>query len=192
VIIKNRWSGDPIELPDDCPRDSMKVILEWCARRAREGKPSANLQDANLQDANLQGANLQDATGLNKNLTTPLYGLLLQVGVIRAFKLIGADGHGPLYKNSAPYDVGTSHEVDDADTNEDNRCARGLNVATLDWVCKEWCSGQRIMLVEHKRADIAAIPVGSDGKYRVHRLKVVRELDPSDFGLGIEDETKEG
>ena len=211
VTIKKRWSGVEIELPDDCPRTSIKAILEWCARRAREGKSSANLDGANLDGANLYGANLYGANlvranlyganlvranlvranlygakGLQKHITTPLFGLYLQVGAIRAFKLVNANGHGPHYTNDAPYDVGTFHEVNDADTDESVQCGRGLNVATLDWVCKGWSKGQRILLVEHKRADIAAIPIGSDGKYRVHRLKVVRELDPADFGLGVE------
>ena len=243
VVIKNRWSGQPIELPEDCPRGSIKAVLEWCARRAREGEASANLNGANLNRANLNGASLDGASlyganlyganlnganlnganlnranlnranlngasldganldgaslngasldgakGLNKHITTSLYGLYLQVGAIRAFKLVKADGYGSYYSNGDPYEVGKSYEVDDADTDEAQQCARGLNVATLDWVCRGWKPGQRILLVEHKHADIAAIPIASDGKYRVHRLKVVRELDPADFGLGVENE----
>jgi len=92
VIIKNRWSGDPIELPDDCPRDSMKVILEWCARRAREGKPSANLRGANLWGANLQGANLQGANLQYASLNDAnLRGANLQYASLNDASLCGAN-----------------------------------------------------------------------------------------------------
>lgn len=69
VVIKNRWNDEPIELPDDCPQSSIKVILEWCARRAREGEPSANLTRANLYGANLDGANLDGARHQTPGMT---------------------------------------------------------------------------------------------------------------------------
>jgi hypothetical protein len=47
---------------------------------------------------------------------------------------------------------------------------------------REWRVGRRILLVEFTAADIAAIPLG-DGKFRVRRCTVIRELDLVDLGL---------
>jgi len=68
IEILNRWTEKPIELPDDCPRSSVRVVLEWCARRRHEGQPSANLDGANLDRANLSRANLDGANLDGANL----------------------------------------------------------------------------------------------------------------------------
>jgi len=90
VVIKNRWNDEPIELPDDCPQSSIKVILEWCARRAREGEPSANLTRANLYGANLYGANLTRANLTRANL----YGANLDGANLYGANLYGANLDG--------------------------------------------------------------------------------------------------
>jgi hypothetical protein len=46
----------------------------------------------------------------------------------------------------------------------------------------EWHQGRRILLVEFTAADIAAIPLG-DGKFRVRKVTVIRELDLVELGL---------
>ena len=120
--------------------------------------------------ANLSGANLSRAKAINKYLTTPLYGLLDQPGKIRAYKLITDIGEGP-YNGGIKYELGKQYEILDANTDESKQCAAGINVATLDWCLKEWQPGYRILIVEFAAADIACIPIGSDGKFRLPSRK---------------------
>lgn len=37
--------------------------------------------------------------------------------------------------------------------------------------------GYRVLLVEFSARDIAVIPTATDGKFRVHKCKVIREVD---------------
>ncbi len=144
----------------------------------------AYLYGANLYGADLSGANLSGAKGINKYLTTPLYSLLDQTGEIIAHKLVNADGLAP-FNGGITYEIGKEYEEPSANTDENEQWAKGLNVATLDWCIKNWSSGQRILLVSHTVADIAAIPIASDGKYRVKKLKVVGEKKLEDCGIKV-------
>jgi hypothetical protein len=47
---------------------------------------------------------------------------------------------------------------------------------------REWNSGRRVLVVEFTAADIVAIPIG-DGKFRVRRCTVIREVDLVEIGL---------
>lgn len=60
---------------------------------------------------------------------------------------------------------------------------RGADLRGAD-LLKEWRTGYRILVVEFTAADIAAIPVASDGKFRVHRCTVVAEKSLEEVGLG--------
>ena len=122
------------------------------------------------------------AKGLNKYPTTPLYGLRDQVGPIRAYKLVTAASVGP-YNSGITYVVGQSVEVADASTDELQQCAAGINLASLDWCCRFWQPGYRILVAEFLAADLAAIPIASDGKFRVHRCTIVAEKDLVELGL---------
>jgi hypothetical protein len=51
----------------------------------------------------------------------------------------------------------------------------------LDWCLKNHIDGYRVLIVEFTAADIAAIPIATDGKFRLHRCKVVGEKDISNF-----------
>ncbi len=144
----------------------------------------ADLSRANLSGADLSGANLSWAKGLNKYLTTPLYMFLEQPGPIRAYKLTNAQGEGP-FNGGITYSVGSTCEVKEPDTNENVACGPGINLATLDWCLKEWQPGYRIFVAEFSREDIAAIPIGSDGKFRVRRCAIVAEKDLADCGLAL-------
>ena len=108
--------------------------------------------------------------------------LLDQVGKIRAYKLTTADGYSPM-RGRLHYPLGGVVEVKDANTDVTELCASGVNVATLDWCLKEWKTGWRIMVVEFTAKDIACIPTSSDGKFRLHRCKVVGEKDLVELGL---------
>jgi len=142
----------------------------------------ADLSGADLSRANLSRADLSGAKNYNRFRTTPLLMLLDQPGAIRAYKLVTAEGDGP-FNGGITYEVGRSYEVLDANTSETEACAAGLHVATLDWCMREWREGYRIIVVEFEAKDIAAIPVATDGKFRLFRLRVVGEKDLSEIGL---------
>jgi hypothetical protein len=104
-----------------------------------------------------------------------------QLGKVRAYKLVTADGIGP-FNGGIKYEIGKSYEVTDANTDEAVQCAAGINLATLDWCLKEWKESYRILVAEFMAKDIAAIPIGSDGKFRVYRCKIVGEKDLKELG----------
>ena len=64
-----------------------------------------------------------------------------------------------------------------ANTDPNELCGKGLHVATLPWVMREWRKGYTVLLVEFWADDIACIPYGTDGKFRLHRCRVVGEKD---------------
>jgi len=142
----------------------------------------ADLRGANLRGANLGGANLRGARGINKHLTTPLYMLYDQVGKIRAYKLTTDKCTGPFYPEIT-YVKGETYCVDTVSVNENEQCGEGINLATLDWCIQNWKTGYRILVAEFTAKDIACIPIGSDGKFRVRKCKIVGEKNLEDLGL---------
>jgi len=102
--------------------------------------------------------------------------LLDQPGTIHAYKLVTADGVGP-FNGGITYQIGQSYEVADADTDANESCSRGIHVATLDWCLRHYSSGYRILIVAFTAQDIAAIPTGGEGKFRLFRCAVVGEKD---------------
>jgi len=67
--------------------------------------------------------------------------------------------------------------VADANTDVNEQCGAGINVATLDWCLKEYQDGYQILLIEFLASDIACIPTATDGKFRLHRCSVVGTID---------------
>ena len=130
----------------------------------------------------LTGADLTGAVGVNKFLSTPLLMLLDQPGKIRAYKLVNADNVGP-FNGGITYETGKKYSVEDADTDDQKQCAAGINLATLDWCMKEWKESYKILIAEFTAKDIAAIPIATDGKFRVHRCEIVGEKDLKEIGL---------
>jgi uncharacterized protein YjbI with pentapeptide repeats len=143
----------------------------------------ANLREADLREADLYGANLRGATGIDRRLSTPLMMLLDQPGKIRLYKMVSAEYQSPIHSTKITYAAGESYSVTDANTDEHEQCAAGINVATSDWIVCNWTEGNRILLVEFGAADIACIPTATDGKIRLHRCKVVGEIPPQEWGL---------
>jgi hypothetical protein len=155
----------------------------------------ANLRDANLRDANLGGAYLggaylggaylRDAKGVNRHLCTPLRILLDQPGAIHAYKLVTADGDSPMSRNNfypvIHYAIGKAYRAADACTDEAEQCAAGISLATMDWCLRNWQEGYRIFVAEFRAKDIAAIPTATDGKFRVHKCKIVGEKSLKDL-----------
>ena len=142
----------------------------------------ANLSYANLSNANLSNANLYNAKGINYHLCTPLSFLKDQVGKIRAYKLVNKDYTGPYYK-TITYEIGKTYSEKEACEDESSQCAQGISLATLDWCMKEWKQGYHILVAEFTRKDIAAIPIATDGKFRVSKCKIIREKNLEKLGL---------
>ena len=196
--IRHRYSGSVLFALET---ESLKMCVE-AAIQGDANLRGADLRDANLRDANLRGADLwgadlwganlrgadlrgadlRDAKGINKHRCTPLTILLDQPGKIRAYKLVNGNMEGP-YQGGITYKIGKSYQVDNANTDDTEHCGAGINVATLDWCTREWRDGYRILIVEFEAADIAAIPIATDGKFRLHRCTVVGEKDLKEIGL---------
>jgi len=145
----------------------------------------ANLGGANLSGANLGGANLMGTKGILRELHVDLLMLLDQPGLIRAYKLVNNYNQGP-YMGTITYEIGATVAVDDADPDPTEDCGAGINVATLSWCLREWQPGYRILIVEFTAADIACIPHATDGKFRLHRCKVIGEKVIDYGALGLE------
>ena len=122
--------------------------------------------------------------GIAPELSTPLLMLLDQPGAIRAYKLVNENDEGHV-NGGLKYIIGETVEVGNANTDPAERCAAGVNVATLDWCLREWRPGYRILIVEFTAADIAAVPHATDGKFRLHRCKVIAEKAVDYAALGL-------
>ena len=156
-----------------------KVDLQGASLQGADLR-GADLQGASLRGASLQGAELQGAKNLDPALCTPLLMLLDQppTSKLRAYKLVDSEGYGP-FNGGVKYVIGKTVKVDNANEDPNTECGAGVNVATLDWCLKNWEPTRKILIVEFTREDIAAIPTASDGKFRLHKCKVigVKKLD---------------
>jgi len=115
--------------------------------------------------------------------------LLDQPGKIRAYKLVKENMEGP-YNGGIIYEIGKSVSVKGANKDVSKHCGAGINLATLNWCMCAWKEGYRILIAEFEAKDIAAIPTATDGKFRVHRCKIVGEKDLVEIGL-VKKEKKE-
>ena len=138
----------------------------------------ADLSGANLSWANLSRANLSWAKNIAPERFTPLLMLKEQVGPIRAYKLVKENMEGP-YNGGIRYEVGGEYTEKSPNTDPQEQCGRGINLATLDWCLREFYPGYRVLVAEFFADDIAAIPHGTDGKFRVRRCRIVGEKDVS-------------
>jgi hypothetical protein len=135
----------------------------------------ADLSGADLSGANLSGANLSGAKNYTKERCFALAALPYMTGKLQAFKLVNAKGEGHV-NGGIKYVVGEKVEEPKANCDDAVQCAAGINVADLPWVLREWHESFRILVVEFTAKDIAAIPHGTDGKFRLHRCKVVKDI----------------
>ena len=208
VEIKSRWSGNVLfsletESLKLCVEAAVKSVADLRNADLRNADLSnaelsnadlrnaelrnadlrnADLRNADLRNAELRNADLRNAKGVNKYLSTPLLMLTDQPGKIRAYKLVNAQNTGTYYPGIT-YEIGKTIEVENADTDTTIHCSTGISLATLDWCMKEWQEGYKILIIEFEAKDIAAIPTATDGKFRVHRCKVVGEKDLKEIGL---------
>ena len=167
--IKSRFTGETIftaELtcsPDTLPSIKLGLAVK-AAVRAR----------ADLADACLAGANLAGAKGFIPERTTHLASIKF-LPVCHAFKVVNERGEGHI-QGGLKYKIGGRVTVKDADADPAQMCSSGIHVADLPWCLREWREGFRILLVEHSPEDIACVPYGTDGKYRLKSCIPVRDI----------------
>lgn len=171
----------------DCENASFKESNLCGASFIKTNLQATNLSFTDLTNVkfhknNLCGANFTSAKGLNAYQITPLLFLLDQPGKIRAYKLVNKNNTGPFF-SEIHYEIGETYKVDNADIDNLKQCAPGINLATLDWCIENYVKGYKILIAEFAAKDIAAIPAGSTGKFRVHKCKIVGEKDLKELGL---------
>ena len=166
------------------PTVAVEIVSRWDAARVLfraeidasipiVGRISAALQiavgsGADLRGANLRDADLRGAKGATIERTSPLALLRHQPGTIRAFKVLDTGGQGHI-QGGLTYARDVQAEVPDADTSEHELCGAGIHLATLDWCLREWRPSLIIAAFDFTASDIASIPLGTDGKFRVFR-----------------------
>ena len=137
----------------------------------------ANLTGANLSEADLTRVNLSGAENIPFQFHSNLNILKFQKGTLTAFKYLNSNLTSP-YKNFQ-YEIGKEYICDDYDNDERILCSKGFNVATLEWCLQETnCDVKNKVYVEieFKAEDIIAIPYNSNGKFRLKKMKIVRQI----------------
>ena len=57
-------------------------------------------------------------------------------------------------------------------------------ISTFLGTCiNDWKKGYKILVAEFTSKDIAAIPIATDGKFRVRKCKIIREKNLKKLGL---------
>ena len=138
----------------------------------------ANLRSADLRYANLRSANLRYATNLQKFYSTDLSLLLRQKNRLIAYKYLSKDMNSPIQASGKiTYKVDKEYKVK-VDSNRLLDCGKGLNIASLEWCLRQTNGNTK----DYKYIEVSFDPKDlvvsyfSDGKFRVSKLKVEREL----------------
>jgi len=130
-----------------------------------------DLRGAELNEANLEGTKLS---------LPDLYILKQQPPdtLLRAFKILREDWRAPYQKLSYKNKIGKWVEYNKYDTDERKLFGEGLDVATLEWCLKKKFAHPCYIIVEVEfyAKDIVAIPYATDGRFRVRRMRVLREV----------------
>lgn len=209
IKIENRFNGEIIvcgkyedikECAEKNKFDLQDADLQGANLRGADLR-DANLRGAYLQGANLRGAYLRDANLRDANLRgakykeplflCDLYSLkLLPKNTVLTFWKYLKDGLSP-YRNME-YEVGKEYQFGDYNSDENDQCGEGCNVATLMWCLKDNSSADEFIEVEFKVKDIVAVPYVTDGKFRVKRIKVLRKINRKQVIKLLKDLMKKG
>jgi hypothetical protein len=169
------------------------------ANLTRANLTRANLTGANLTGANLTGANLTRANLTRASLTRASLCIFPDLSILSfqspdtkltAWKGVTDNGLSPIQStDKIKYEVGKSYFCKDGSDNETTACGPGLNIATLPWCLSNIFEG-KIIEVEFLASDILAVPFATDGKFRVSRLTVVREMSRNEAEEMLRDRLK--
>ena len=146
----------------------------------------ANLRSANLRYADLRSANLSYADLSYANLSYADYKEPLFLPDLYSLKLLHkatklvywkylTNGKTP-YQN-ATYEIGKVYTFSNCNSNENDDCGEGGNIATLIWCLKDSSKADEFLQIEFQVKDIVAIPYTTDGKFRVKKFKVLKKLN---------------
>jgi hypothetical protein len=107
---------------------------------------------------------------------------------IHAYKFVRKNGAAPYFpRKGLRYKVGARITTKRFDTNRNIECGEGLHVATLEWcvvrvMWRRWqIEGVKIIEVDFRPEDIVCVPYGTDGKFRVKRLRVLRVVPAKEW-----------
>ena len=129
----------------------------------------ANLSGANLSDANLSGAEnlLSSVDYLRNNFECTAEGII-------AYKVFNAMYSPPTKWKIQPKSVITEN----VNANRTNDCGCGINVATLEWVLREY-SEEEIwkVLIRWEWLCGVVVPYNTDGKIRCERVELVEMIN---------------
>lgn len=181
VKIKNRFTDKVIISGNYTSiKDALKQNRGADLRSADLGGADlrgAYLRGADLRGADLEGADLRDADLRGADLLLALPDLYALKGQPPDTTLVYwkylYDGKSP-YQNSA-YEVGEEYTFEQCDDNEYKACGVGGNVATLSWCLRDAQPHAEFIEVEFQVKDIVAVPINTDGKFRVRRLRVLKK-----------------
>jgi hypothetical protein len=161
VQIKNGIGSVIFETEADSQRDAILKAIG----------SSADLSYADLRYANLRSADLSYAVGVVPELVCDLLFLKDQPGDMISYKLTKQNNQGISYAG-LEYANNAELSVALANTDSNQECAEGINVATLAWVLKNYRPDYLVKVIHHASKDIACIPTATDGKYRLFRCRV--------------------
>jgi hypothetical protein len=166
----------------------------------------ANLRDANLYGADLYGADLYGADLRDANLYgadlygADLYGADLRGADLRgtilaninwlsyigitpnkrgeayAYKITNSQGEG-IYNGGINYVKSTRFEVSEVDTDVNQQCSYGINLATFAWCLNVFTNKSYRLFMFKFNVEDAVCPIGSDGKFRVKKCTKVGECN---------------
>jgi hypothetical protein len=140
----------------------------------------SNLSNSDLSYSNLRGSDLREAKNFDIAKWQPdLYILRQQPKGTKlyAYKFLNKDLTSPF--QHFQYEIGKTYKCTNFDSDELHECGEGLNLATLSW-CKRKREndGQVIVQCSFFARDIVAVPIATDGKFRVKKMtieKIVKE-----------------
>ena len=156
---------------------------------------NADLRSADLRSANLSYADLRYAKNLLPAFNMDNLSILKnQKNKLIAYKYLDGD-QSPTNSKKLTYKVGKVITEKDCNFDEFEQCGAGLNVATIEWCLRETSQDldRTYIEIEFDPKDIVAIPWGTDGKFRVSKLKVLRKLTKKELEKYLKpiNETKE-
>jgi hypothetical protein len=178
--VEHIKSGDRVFVVETNHDDLTLATYETDAFTARSFKVTAELdheKDLGFTTGLYDCRTLADVEQLRKRK---------HLGRVRAYKHVTKDLKSPHQTSTAlQYKIGEMVEVKDAVTNEKTDCAAGINLAAPVWCLSHMKKAEhkddRALAFEFDMEDLAAVPVNTDGKFRVFRALCVEEVDTKDF-----------
>lgn len=199
-------AGADLEGARLCGRDLRKV--EMCKANLRGADlmgadlgfadlSGADLRDANLRNADLSGADLREAdlrgtdlrsANINGTDLSGAYGVLSPIEFLKENFETWEEGYvayktfGERYAVPRGWDIKPGSVIAEVVNPDRGRlCGCGINVATLEWVRANNCSGVDIwrMLIRWEWLPGVVVPYDTNGEFRCERAELVEIVEAS-------------